>query len=113
MVPAEPGALQHLVLNAVPTLPCSLKPPGPAWPEIRLLCRTVKLATPEMVSYGGLTTITNYHLIPKQEDVVESQFMHDKFSSPTGVPTGGSYSSPMVVATKRRVFSLADDSDSD
>ena len=65
-----------------------------------------------MVSYGGLTTITNYHLIPKQEDVVESQFMHDKFSSPTGV-SGGSYSSPMVVATKRRVFSLADEDDSD
>lgn len=66
-----------------------------------------------MVSYGGLTTITNYHLIPKQEDVVESMFMHDKFSSPTGVPTGGSYNSPMVVATKRRVFSLADEDDSE
>ena len=73
----------------------------------------MKIATPDNVSYGGLTTVTNYHLIPRTEDVVESQFMHDTFSSPTGVPPGQSYSSPMVVATKKRVFSLADDEDSD
>ena len=39
--------------------------------------------------------------------------MHDQFSSPTGTVPGQSYSSPMVVATKKRVFSLADDDDSD
>ena len=73
----------------------------------------MKIATPDNVSYGGLTTVTSYHLIPRTEDVVESQFMHDTFSSPTGVHSGQSYASPMVVATKKRVFSLADDEDSD
>ena len=35
-----------------------------------------------MQSYGGLTTVTDYHLIPRQEDVVDSTFMHDNYASP-------------------------------
>lgn len=36
------------------------------------VCRTVKMAKPDVVSHGGLTTISNYHLIPKSESVVDS-----------------------------------------
>lgn len=38
-----------------------------------------------MLSYGALTTVTNYHLIPKSEHVVDSVFMHDNYArTPTG-----------------------------
>ena len=30
------------------------------------------MADPEVVSYGGLTTVTNYHLVKKDEHVVDS-----------------------------------------
>jgi hypothetical protein len=42
----------------------------------------VKLAESAVQSYGGLTTVTDYHLIPRQEDVVDSTFMHDNYASP-------------------------------
>ena len=45
-------------------------------------CRQVKLAEGAVQSYGGLTTVTDYHLIPRQEDVVDSTFMHDNYASP-------------------------------
>lgn len=45
-------------------------------------CRQVKLADSAVQSYGGLTTVTEYHLIPRQEDVVDSTFMHDNYASP-------------------------------
>lgn len=45
-------------------------------------CRQVKLAESAVQSYGGLTTVTEYHLIPRQEDVVDSTFMHDNYASP-------------------------------
>ena len=70
----------------------------------------MKTAKPEMVAFGGLTTVANYHLIPKQESVIESQFMHDKYQSASGRGRGA-YCSPMVVATKSRIFSLADEED--
>ena len=72
------------------------------------LCRQVKLATPNVVSYGGLTTCTSYHLIPKQESVVDSVFMADKFTASPGTRPGQDESS-MVIVTKNNVFSLADD----
>jgi hypothetical protein len=40
--------------------------------------RQVKLARADVVSAGGLTTCTTYHLIPKQESVVDSVFMADR-----------------------------------
>ena len=40
--------------------------------------RQVKLARADVVSAGGLTTCMTYHLIPKQESVVDSVFMADK-----------------------------------
>lgn len=40
-------------------------------------------------------------------------FMHDKFSSPTKVQGAGNEDSAMVILTKHKVFSMADDSDSD
>ena len=46
-----------------------------------MLCagrRQVKLARADVVSAGGLTTCMTYHLIPKQESVVDSVFMADK-----------------------------------
>ena len=67
-------------------------------------CRAVKLATPDVVSYGGLTTVTDYHLIPKKESVVDSVFMHDNFA-----PSPSRDESAMVVVTNEHVYSLADD----
>ena len=66
--------------------------------------RQVKLAKPDVVSYGGLTTVTNYHLIPKNENVVDSVFMHDKFAN-----SPGRDESAMVVVTDDQLYSLAQD----
>lgn len=42
-----------------------------------------------MVSYGALTTVTSYNLIPKSEHVVDSVFMHDNYArTPTGARSG-------------------------
>lgn len=32
----------------------------------------MKIAEPEVVSYGGLTTVTKYHMVRKDEHVVDS-----------------------------------------
>lgn len=42
----------------------------------------MKLAQGALQSYGGITTVQDYHLIPRQEDVVDSTFMHDNYASP-------------------------------
>ena len=42
--------------------------------------RSVKVAEAAVVSYGGLTTVTQYHLVAKSEDVVDSVFMHDQYN---------------------------------
>lgn len=67
-------------------------------------CRAVKVAKPDNISYGGLTTVNDYHLIPKNESVVDSVFMHDNFAS---TPTGDE--SAMVVVTDDHVYSLMDE----
>jgi hypothetical protein len=72
--------------------------------------RQVKLAESAVQSYGGLTTVTDYHLIPRQEDVVDSTFMHENYASPGA--SAGAAEDAMVVFTKHRVWSLADE-DSD
>ncbi|KAA6427924.1 hypothetical protein WJX79_002136 [Trebouxia sp. C0005] len=64
----------------------------------------VKLAEPTTTSYGGLTTCTNYHLIKKQESVVDSVFVHDNYAN-----SPGANDTSMVVVTKHQVWSLADD----
>ena len=69
-----------------------------------LVCRQVKLAEPTTTSYGGLTTCTNYHLIKKQESVVDSVFVHDNYTR-----SPGANDNSMVVVTKHQVWSLADD----
>lgn len=69
--------------------------------------RQVKLTQPDIVSYGGLTTCTNYHLIAKNEHVVDSVFMHDNYA-----PTPLAGESAMVVVTDNCVYTAAgDDSD--
>ena len=50
--------------------------------KARIFCRQVKLADSSVQSYGGLTTCTDYHLIKKDESIVDSVFMHDKYASP-------------------------------
>jgi hypothetical protein len=67
--------------------------------------RSVKVAEPEVVSVGGLTTVTSYHLIPKTEHVVDSLFMHDKYSR----AAAGAGESAMVVVTDKKVYTAADD----
>lgn len=69
--------------------------------------RQVKLTQPgEVMSYGGLTTCTNYHLIPKQEHVVDSVFMHDNYAAS---PAAGE--SAMVVVTDNCVWTVAGEDD--
>ena len=54
-----------------------------------------------MVSFGGLTTVTSYHMVPKQESVVDSVFMHERYA-----PRGGNEA--MVVATRTNLYTVAD-----
>jgi hypothetical protein len=67
--------------------------------------RQVKLAKDTSVSYGGLTTCTSCHLIPKSESVVDSVFMHDNYTPAS--PTADDNS--MVIVTKHQVWSMADE----
>eukprot|EP00884_Botryococcus_braunii_P014703 jgi/Botrbrau1/23233/Bobra.0041s0071.2 len=67
--------------------------------------RQVKLAQPDTVSYGGLTTCTSYHLIPKDESVVDSVFVADKYASP------GGNDAAMVIATRHQIHTVAEDDD--
>lgn len=71
--------------------------------------RSVKLADPDVTSMAGLTTVTSYHLIPKSEHVVDSTFMHDRFSKTTAAYGQSS----MVIVTDSKVFNAADDDDED
>jgi hypothetical protein len=69
--------------------------------------RSVKIAQPNVTSMGGLTTVTDYHLIPKQQHVVDSVFMHDKYG---GTSTGFGDQSAMLVVTDTAVYTAAADS---
>lgn len=55
-----------------------------------------------MKSHGGLTTITEYQMIEKTENVVDSSFMHDKYVS-------RSDGDALVVATDYHVYSTIDE----
>ena len=62
------------------------------------------MAKPDNISYGGLTTVNDYHLIPKNESVVDSVFMHDNFA-----PSPTRDESAMVVVTNDHVYSALED----
>ena len=66
---------------------------------VRWNFRTVKLAEPELIT-NGLTTITNYKLIDSTEQVVDTTFMHEKYSR--------GHDPSMVVLTKSRLFNLGE-----
>jgi len=71
--------------------------------------RTVKIIEPSLQSYGGLTTVTEYNMIPKGEQIVDSVFMAD-----THLPVSGhGVKDAMVVVTKKHVYTVRDESSSD
>jgi hypothetical protein len=60
----------------------------------------VKTAVGESMSFGGLPTNMQYMITDKDEEVVDSSFMHDRFASHQGAGT------PLVVATQHKLFSM-------
>ncbi|GMH32189.1 hypothetical protein BSKO_00023 [Bryopsis sp. KO-2023] len=64
--------------------------------------RKVKLSKGDVTSHGGLTTVTDYHMIEKAEHVVDSAFMHDNYISRRGDPS-------LVVATDHHIYSTLED----
>lgn len=67
--------------------------------------RSVKVSEQGLVSYGGLTTITGYNLIPKEEAVVDSVFLSDRHMAASARGARDA----MVVVTKKQVFNIQDD----
>ena len=65
--------------------------------------RQVKLARGATQSYGGITTVHDYHLIPRQEDVVDSTFMHDNYASPSATAVRR-HPAPCHLTTPRPMF---------
>ena len=66
--------------------------------------RAVKIAKPDVVT-NGLTTVQKYALIPKSEDILDTNFMHMH----QGVRSPGS----LVVLTKQRVWNVEEEEDED
>lgn len=67
--------------------------------------RKVKGAVSSSTSFGGLPTVMDYTMSAKDEDVVDSNFMHDRYA-PT---SGGHRGDALVIATPHKVFTLAGD----
>jgi hypothetical protein len=67
--------------------------------------RRVKSAVGSSTSFGGLPTIMDYTMSGKDEDVVDSNFMHDRYAP----QAGGHKGDALVVATPHKVFTLAGD----
>eukprot|EP00878_Enallax_costatus_P015951 GHUV01016724.1.p1 GENE.GHUV01016724.1~~GHUV01016724.1.p1 ORF type:complete len:351 (+),score=96.47 GHUV01016724.1:865-1917(+) len=65
--------------------------------------RRVKSATTTSTSVGGLPTMMEYVLSAKDEDVIDSNFMHERYAPVTGGVRGDA----LVVATPHKVFTLA------
>eukprot|EP00879_Flechtneria_rotunda_P026492 GHRR01028249.1.p1 GENE.GHRR01028249.1~~GHRR01028249.1.p1 ORF type:complete len:452 (+),score=188.52 GHRR01028249.1:1096-2451(+) len=65
--------------------------------------RRVKSAVTSNTSFGGLPTMMDYVLSAKDEDVVDSNFLHDRYA-PT---SGGAKGDALMVATPHKVFTLA------
>jgi len=66
--------------------------------------RAVKIAKPDVVT-NGLTTVQKYALIPKSEDILDTNFMHAKAREGGGVRSPGS----LVVLTKQRVWNVEEE----
>ncbi|KAI3429615.1 hypothetical protein D9Q98_005701 [Chlorella vulgaris] len=66
--------------------------------------RSIKVAEPDVVSYGGLTTVTTYHLQRKDEHVVDSAFMHENYARGRDAA---------MVVTTNKVFMTGEESDED
>ncbi|KAF6261436.1 VID27 cytoplasmic protein-domain-containing protein [Scenedesmus sp. NREL 46B-D3] len=63
----------------------------------------VKSAVSSSTSFGGLPTVMDYVLNAKDEDVVDSNFMHDRYAP----SSGGARGDALVVATPHKVYTLA------
>jgi hypothetical protein len=61
------------------------------------------MAQADTISYGGLTACTNYHLIPKDESVVDSVFVANKYSC------AGGRDAAMVIATQSHIHTVAEE----
>ena len=61
----------------------------------------VKAAVGESTGFGGLPTNMQYMITEKEEEVVDSSFMHERFAGQQGAGT------PLVVATPHKLFSMA------
>ena len=57
----------------------------------------------DSVSHGGLVTCTTYNIIPKDENVVDSVFLHE------GHNHKGHHDSSLVVATRNYLWACAED----
>lgn len=67
--------------------------------------KRVKSAVSSSTSFGGLPTVMDYTMSAKDEDVVDSNFMHDRYAP----MTGGHKGDALVIATPHKVFTLAGD----
>jgi hypothetical protein len=65
----------------------------------------VKGAVSSSVAFGGLPTVMDYTMSAKDEEVVDSNFMHDRYAP----VSGGHKGDALVVATPHKVFTLAGD----
>jgi hypothetical protein len=63
---------------------------------------SVKMSTSSSTSFGGLPTVMDYHMNRKEEDVVDSNFVHERYTP----AHGGRHKDALVVATPHQVFSL-------
>ena len=63
---------------------------------------SVKMSTSSSTSFGGLPTVMEYHMNRKEEDVVDSNFVHERYTP----AHGGRHKDALVVATPHQVFSL-------
>lgn len=61
--------------------------------------RQVKANTSGQRGHGGLPTFMSYRLVSKDDKVVDSCFIHDKYEAPVGFPSEAA----MVVATSKAV----------
>lgn len=66
--------------------------------------RSVKIAAPDVVSLGGLTTITTYNMIPKNEHVVDSVFMHENYAK-----GHGNAAENIVIVTDKKVYNIEEE----
>ena len=83
----------------------------------------VKKASSDVTSHGGLTTVTDYHLIRKGDAVVDAAFVHARHGTPGGTPRRAAGGTPgsgrrrrpasagdgMVIVTQSAIFSAAAD----